>query len=161
MDPVLASGIAVLSWLAVRRRSVLSRLLLVTTLVLLGWEPAGRSDGFGILLLVIAGGVAASLVWDGFVAAGPNESPSRRPHIRAADDTRRSPRPAGEPLTELEQADALGVLLDANIGGLQAAKHAGDVRAQAAFAGEVAELAADMQAMLRVVLGERHRLTDA
>jgi hypothetical protein len=65
---------------------------------------------------------------------------------------------AGAPLTELEQADAFGDLLEANLGGLADAYRSGDVRAQAAFAGEIADVARGLETMLRVVVGERHRV---
>lgn len=65
---------------------------------------------------------------------------------------------AGEPLTDLERADAYGDLLEANLEGLVDAYRNGDVRAQAAFAGEIADVAQQMEAALRVVVGERYRV---
>jgi hypothetical protein len=63
-----------------------------------------------------------------------------------------------ERYTELERADAFGDLLEANLAGLVDAYRSGDIRAQAAFAGEIADVARGMESMLRVVVGERHRI---
>jgi len=63
-----------------------------------------------------------------------------------------------ERYTELERADAYGDLLEANLAGLVDAYRSGDIRAQAAFAGEIADVARGMETMLRVVVGERHRV---
>jgi hypothetical protein len=65
---------------------------------------------------------------------------------------------AGEPLTDLERAEAYGDLLEANLEGLVDAYRSGDVRAQAAFAGEIAGVAQHMETALRVVVGERYRV---
>jgi hypothetical protein len=65
---------------------------------------------------------------------------------------------AGEPLTDLERAEAYGDLLEANLEGLVDAYRSGDVRAQAAFAGEIAGVAQSMESALRVVVGERYRM---
>jgi hypothetical protein len=63
-----------------------------------------------------------------------------------------------ERYTELERAEAFGDLLEANLAGLVDAYRTGDVRAQAAFAGEIADVARGMETVLRVVVGERHRV---
>jgi hypothetical protein len=162
MDPFLATGVVLLSWLAVRRRSTGSRLLMASVLLMLGWEPAARGDRFGIVALLAGGGVAASVVADIVVAhvvRRPVRLGLRRLRSHTHDPTARPSPSRGEPLTELEQAQALGDLLDANILGLLQAKDDDDVRAQAAFSGEIARLATDMHALLRFVLGERQRLS--
>jgi hypothetical protein len=80
--------------------------------------------------------------------------------VRAAAPPPPDPDLAATPdrYTELERADAFGDLLEANLAGLIDAYRSGDVRAQAAFAGEIADVARSMETMLRVVVGERHRV---
>jgi hypothetical protein len=62
-------------------------------------------------------------------------------------------------MTELEQAAEYRGLLDANLAGLQEARESGDLRAETAFAGEIADIARSMRSRLRVVVDERHKLT--
>jgi hypothetical protein len=134
-----------------------------------------------------AGRVPTAMVGPAVAGPAPAPAPTR-PAARQAPRVRRAPAPgspppvpatpmppapeapapptpspapapaAGAPLTELEQADAFGDLLEANLGGLADAYRSGDVRAQAAFAGEIADVARGLETMLRVVVGERHRV---
>jgi hypothetical protein len=81
--------------------------------------------------------------------------------VRAATPAPPAPEAATatpERYTELDRADVFGDLLEANLAGLVDAYRSGDVRAQAAFAGEIADVARGMETMLRVVVGERHRV---
>jgi hypothetical protein len=86
------------------------------------------------------------LTSDGFMPWKPAEAPPLLPP------------PNAEPLTELERAEWYSDLLDVNIAGLEEAKRNGDLRAQAAFAGEIEDLATDLREMLRIVLVDRHRI---
>jgi len=78
--------------------------------------------------------------------------------VRAQPSPPPSPVAGPDRFTELERADAYGDLLEANLAGLVDAYKSGDVRAQAAFAGEIADVARSMETVLRVVVGERHRV---
>lgn len=164
MHPTLAVALALLTWLLVRNRSIATRLLLGVAALLLGWEPASTGSASGGFLLTVAAGIALSLAWDGWA-----RSRSRDRFVYRIQDpgptasTQNESRPAeppvsSEPMTELDRAETYGELLDAYFAGLQEAQESGDVRAQAAFAGEIADIAKEMRSLLRVVVGDRQRL---
>lgn len=67
MDPTIGAGIAALTWLAVRDRCEMSRVLLAIGLFGLGAEPTPQ--GVGSVLVAMATGVVASLVWERLLAA--------------------------------------------------------------------------------------------
>lgn len=171
VHPTVAAGVAMLAWLVVRNWSLIARVLLAVALLLLAWEPASGGAWWGILLTAMAAGVAVSVVWD--------DVRGRRPTPRSTTDgSMPSPSPSPPPavaalpvpgirhgrvlpagvVTELERAEWFGDLLDVNIAGYEEARRSGDLRAQAAFVGEIEELATEMRTMLRVVLGERRRV---
>lgn len=168
MHPTLAVGLVIVTWLVAHNRSTGARVLVGVAALLLGWEPATGGSRVGHILLLIAAGIAASLIWDrlrGPTDRGDEQPLSQLPHAVDASasmcSVHQPPAPLlrpDEPMTEFDQADAYGDLLDANIEGLHDAQEAGDVRAQAAFAGEIAELATGMRSLLRVVVGDRRRL---
>jgi hypothetical protein len=211
MHPTLALSVVLLSWCFFRNRSMGARSLLAVALALLGWEPATAGNRVGLVLLLVALGAAASMLWDlaagnlaerratvAATAAGapgapgatgpavlaPQPAPPRRPrwsrrsiHVRRTSRRPTVPPPPGavraatpmppvpdtatatpDRWTELDRADAFGDLLEANLAGLVDAYRSGDIRAQAAFAGEIADVARGMETMLRVVVGERHRV---
>lgn len=177
MHPTLALSVVLLSWCFFRNRSMGSRSLLAVALALLGWEPATAGNQVGLLLILVAAGAVASMLGDlvlGAVAERRGSVPSSRSvaslrptvppppgAVRAASPPPPAPETATstpERWTELDRADAFGDLLEANLAGLVDAYRSGDVRAQAAFAGEIADVARGMETMLRVVVGERHRV---
>ncbi|HEV7759132.1 MAG TPA: hypothetical protein VGO78_09090 [Acidimicrobiales bacterium] len=189
MHPTLALSVVLLSWCFFRNRTMGTRTLFAASLALLGWEPATAGNQAGMVLILIAVGLAVSVLWDmaadlvparrrtrpgaaGVPApAAPPPAPSAptpRPTVpppTGAVRAQPSPPPAPatatafDRFTELERADAFGDLLEANLAGLVDAYKSGDVRAQAAFAGEIADVARGMETMLRVVVGERHRVS--
>jgi hypothetical protein len=208
MHPTLALSVVLLSWCFFRNRTMGTRTLFGASLALLGWEPATAGNQAGVVLILIAVGVAVSVLWDmaadlvrarrrarPLAAGGPvpvaraapawtptataptaPSTPTAPPAPPAPPSTprptvppptgavRADPSPPPSPVagpdrfTELERADAFGDLLEANLAGLVDAYRSGDVRAQAAFAGEIADVARGMESMLRVVVGERHRI---
>jgi hypothetical protein len=190
MHPTIAVGVAVLAWLFVHRWSSLARMLLAVAAIMLGWEPATRGDRLGFVLVSAACGIAVSVLLEELVgirrsavapadvrqqqplvaARPPGAPPTPVPPVDLTSDGFMPwkpapapplvPPPAEEPLTELERAEWYSDLLDVNIAGLEEAKRNGDLRAQAAFAGEIEDLASDMREMLRVVLGDRHRINN-
>jgi hypothetical protein len=183
MHPTLALSVVLLSWCFFRNRTMGTRTLFGASLALLGWEPATAGNQAGMLLILIAVGVAVSVLWDmaadlaparrrsrpvagggpvPTVPAPPTPRPTVPPPtgaVRAQPSPPPAPATAFDRFTELERADAFGDLLEANLAGLVDAYKSGDVRAQAAFAGEIADVARGMETMLRVVVGERHRVS--
>jgi hypothetical protein len=164
MQPAIALVLALLTWLMVRNRPVATRLLLGGTALLLGWEPASAGSPAGGFLLVVAGGVGLSLAWDAWARtrARPSPAPEAESRLVAVPVERPTSGPAAapvpdEPMTELDRADAYGDLLDAYFTGLAEAQESGDVRAQAAFAGEIADIAQEVRLLLRVVVTDRQR----
>lgn len=71
MDPTITItiGIAALTSLAVRDRHEMTRVLLAIGLWGLGWHAATEGSTVGVVLVAVAAGVVASLVWEGLLSA--------------------------------------------------------------------------------------------